>query len=54
LPVVFVTGASGELVPEDLLARPYVRFVRKPWTRRELVSSLQETRAAAPQAHCTA
>ncbi len=41
MPVVFVTGASGELIPETLLSYPCVRLLRKPWGRDQLVHALQ-------------
>ena len=41
LPVVLVTGASGELVPDGLRASGHVTLVRKPWTRQELTESLR-------------
>jgi two-component system, cell cycle sensor histidine kinase and response regulator CckA len=42
LPVVFVTGASGELIPPSVLERSNVRLVRKPWTGAELVHAISE------------
>ena len=46
LPVVLVTGASGELVPDRLLASGHVELVRKPWTRKELAQSLRNVMLA--------
>lgn len=40
LPVVFVTGASGEIVKQELLDLAHVRLVRKPWTNEELLESV--------------
>ncbi|MBK6695383.1 MAG: hypothetical protein IPG50_24695 [Myxococcales bacterium] len=34
--VVFVTGSSGEVVPDEYLALPNVRLVRKPWSREDV------------------
>ena len=40
LPVVFVTGGAGELVPEAWLREPHLRLLKKPWMRRELVEAI--------------
>ena len=40
--VVFVTGSSGEVVPDEYLALPNVRLVRKPWSREELLTAMGE------------
>ncbi len=50
IPVVLVTGASGEIVPERLLASGHVTLVRKPWTRKELTESLRDVMAAVARA----
>lgn len=49
VPVVFVTGASGELIPRAMLDVPYVRLVQKPWSRRELVDAVHHVRRAASE-----
>ncbi|NOU28444.1 MAG: response regulator [Polyangiaceae bacterium] len=48
-PVVFVTGASGELIPEALLTYECVRLVRKPWTRDQLFGTLHAVASARPE-----
>lgn len=45
VPVVFVTGAAGD-IPAALLELPHVRFIRKPWTRRELAQALRDVAAS--------
>lgn len=40
LPVLFITGASGELIPEWMLRRPRVSLLRKPWPRDALVNAI--------------
>jgi PAS domain S-box-containing protein len=40
VPVVLVTGASGELIPQSEAAREDVRVLRKPWSRNELIGAL--------------
>ena len=40
VPVLFVTGSSGSLVPPELLALPYVRLLQKPWHRAELLEAI--------------
>lgn len=53
LPVVLVTGASGELVPGRLLEGGHVTLVRKPWTRKELTESLRDVIAAVTRSEAT-
>jgi CheY-like chemotaxis protein len=53
LPVVLVTGASGELVPGRLLESGHVALVRKPWTRKELTESLRDVIAAVTRSEAT-
>lgn len=40
LPVVFITGAAGDLIPRAMLDEPHVRLLQKPWQRGELVGRL--------------
>jgi PAS domain S-box-containing protein len=46
LPVVFVTGASGEAITQELLELAHVRLVRKPWTYEELLEAVSEVYTA--------
>jgi PAS domain S-box-containing protein len=41
IPIVFITGASGELIPDALRSLNHVTLVRKPWARRELVDAIR-------------
>lgn len=50
VPVVLVTGAAGDLVPDALLAEGSVILVRKPWTREELAQNVHKVIAAVRQA----
>jgi signal transduction histidine kinase/ActR/RegA family two-component response regulator len=49
-PLVFVTGATGEIVPAAMLARAFVGMVRKPCTGAELAEAIHAALAAAPLA----
>jgi CheY-like chemotaxis protein len=46
MPVVFVTGASGEAITQELLELDHVRLVRKPWTYDELLDAVSAVYAA--------
>jgi len=45
-PVVLVTGATGDLIPESEVSRKEVRVLRKPWSREDLVGTLAEVLGA--------
>jgi CheY-like chemotaxis protein len=49
-PLVFVTGATGEIVPAAMLSRAFVGMVRKPCTGAELAEAIHAALAAAPLA----
>lgn len=51
LPVLFITGASGELIPEWMLRRPRSSLLRKPWPRDALLTTISSltSPAATPQ-----
>lgn len=42
VPVLFITGSSGSLVPPEFLALPYVRLLRKPWQRADLLAAITQ------------
>lgn len=48
LPVVFVTGATGDLLSESMLALRHVRLLRKPWSLAELADTIRTVVAARP------
>ncbi len=50
VPVVLVTGAAGDLVPDALLASGSVVLVRKPWTREELAENVHKVMAVVRKA----
>jgi two-component system, cell cycle sensor histidine kinase and response regulator CckA len=41
LPVLFITGASGNLIPDWMLKRPQALLLQKPWPRETLLNSLR-------------
>jgi CheY-like chemotaxis protein len=45
-PVVLVTGATGDLIPDSEVSRQEVRVLRKPWSREDLVGTLVEVLGA--------
>ena len=46
IPVVLVTGATGDLIPGSESSRKEVRVLRKPWSREDLVGALAEVLGA--------
>jgi CheY-like chemotaxis protein len=47
IPVVLVTGATGDLIPESESSRREVRVLRKPWSRDDLIGSIAEVLGSA-------
>jgi CheY-like chemotaxis protein len=48
VPVVFITGAAGDLVPKSMLIRPYVQLLRKPYASAELSRAITRVLDAVP------
>jgi CheY-like chemotaxis protein len=48
IPVVFIPGAAGDLVPKTMLARPYVQLLRKPYAATELSRVITRVLDAVP------